>query len=333
MKKFYAVLLTILLFCNYVLSAEAASVRVGLADFVDRTDNSYSTSYLTTKINKIFKDALSNSSNNIEVVSAQNSFSNLDEAVISGKSTGCQYIILGALIGRDIDSSQSISGGVFFSSPKVEITTKQSIALDIRIIEVATGKIIFSTSGKGIASYSHSYNTNSTKDMEKFSKSQQEKYEKNLEKAMLSSSSIASEKVCAFLTGEYPKVFPIKDNTNIKTKKSKKKSKKGENLSLGTVKIDRGTSTGVDNDAFYKIFFEGEEVFDLNGDSLGREKFTIAIAQVKNVQTSSCTAEIKGGKFNNIKNEDKAEQITAEEANAIIAQNDFTNSRISEFMN
>ena len=71
----------------------------------------------------------------------------------------------------------------------------------------------------------------------------------------------------------------------------------------------------------------------MNGDSLGREKFTIAIAQVKNVQTSSCTAEIKGGKFNNIKNEDKAEQITAEEANAIIAQNDFTNSRISEFMN
>ena len=288
---------------------------------------------MTTKINKIFKDVLSNSSSNIEVVSAQNSFSNLDEAVISGKSTGCKYIILGALIGHDINSSQSTSGGVFFSSPKFEITTTQHIALDVRIIEVTTGKIIFSTSGKGIASYSYSYNTNSTKDMEKSSKIEQERYETNLEKAILSSSSIASEKVCAFLIGEYPKVYPIKDNTNNKTKKSKKKSKKGETTPLGTVKIDRGTSTGIVDNAFYRIFFEGEEVFDFNGNSLGREKFTIAIAQVKTVQTNFCTAEIKGGNFNNIKNEDKAEQITAEEANAIIAQNDFTNSRISEFMN
>ena len=37
MKKFNVVLLTILLCCSYVLSSEASSVRVGLADFVDRT--------------------------------------------------------------------------------------------------------------------------------------------------------------------------------------------------------------------------------------------------------------------------------------------------------
>ena len=332
MKKFCA-LLSIVLLAYFLMpfSASAEPIRIGLTDFVSRTDMMGYDSYYLEKVNKVFKDALSNSSSNIEVVTTKSSFSDIDDIVNSGQSTGCRYVILGALMKNDTDYSQSTSGGLFFSSIKIDTTTKQSIAIDVRIVDVSTGKIILSTSGTGIASYSASYNPVSAKDTKKFTETAQEKHNANLEKAMLSASSVAAEKVCAFLTGEYPKVSVIK-GTDVKKNKGKKKSKKGETSSLGSIKIDRGSSTGVIEDAFYRIFFEGEEVFDFNGNSLGHEKFNIAIAQVKSVQTNSCTADVKGGKFNNIRNEDKAEQISSEEAEAIISQNDFANSRVAEFL-
>ena len=334
MKKFYIFLSVIAIGSLLVSEVNADSVRVGLADFVNRTSESYNT-YALTKVNDIFKSVLSNSSNNLEVISTQNSFSNVDDAIISGKSAGYKYIILGALIDNDINSStsSSFSGGLLFTTSNVKAKTqiKQRVNLDIRIIEIATGKIIFSTSGTGVSSYSYSYNPASTNDMEKLSKTAQERYDAIFEKAIYSASSMATEKICAFLTGEYPKVSIIK-NTNVKKSKTKKKNKKDEISSLGSIKIDRGTSTGAIEDAFYRIFFEGEEVFDLNGNSLGQEKFNIAIAQVKDIQTNSCIADVKGGKFSNIRNGDKAEQISSEEAEAIVARNDFASNRISEFL-
>lgn len=135
MKKFCALLSIVLLICIVApLLATAEPIRVGLIDFVSRTDMAEYDSYYLVKVNRIFKDVLSNSSSNIEVVANKSSFSNIDDIVNSGRLTGCKYVLLGALVGNDATSSYSYSGsgGLFFSSPKVETTMRQNIALDVR---------------------------------------------------------------------------------------------------------------------------------------------------------------------------------------------------------
>ena len=104
--------------------------------------------------------------------------------------------------------------------------------------------------------------------------------------------------------------------------------KKSTKNILGTLKVDRGTLSGIQEGAVYRVYFDGDEVFDSNGQSLGYDKCTVAIAEVKEVRENFCTAEITAGVPNNIRTGDKAEQITEEEARSIIDNNDFTRTRL-----
>ena len=340
MKKFYVVLLTILLCYNYVFSAEAALIHVGVADFIDKTNVSHNA--LMREITDIFTKILAESSSNIEVIESK-SFQVLNGIELknfspTGKSADCKYIILGELKKKDINFSHLYEKKGFLYSyqvPKGMIQT-HTITLDIRVIEVATGQIIFSTSGTGQATLSENYkNANDyQKQMQKaYTKEGKQKamdnYNKIQNEAISLASSMASEKICAFLTHEYPNVISIKTKSaNAKKSKSKKNRTQED---LGSININRGTLSGVKEHVFYRIFFEGDEVIDFNGNSLGREKFNVAVAEVQTSKNDYCTAQIKGGIFTNIREGDKAEQITAEEAQLIIDNNDFARNRLSEF--
>lgn len=332
MKKFSFTLL-LFFFLEFIpfSYSDAGQIRIGIADFTDRTSGTYSYSN-SKEITDTFYKILASASDNIEVISSK-SFQALNGVKVenfanAGKSTGCQYVILGALMKLDIDTSHTYSKSGFL----IEVSTiKDTIytytaTLDVRIIEVNTGKIIFSSSGTGKASF--------LQDMKKAATTQKtvDEYQKTRAKALSAASSMAVEKVCAFLTGEYPQISSIKANIP-PAKKSKRKNKKTEETtSLGTVTINRGTLSGINEKTFYKIFFEGEEVFDFSGNSLGHEKFNVAVAEVKDSKTDYSTASVTGGIFGNIREGDKVEQITEEEAQSIIARNDFVKNRIAEFL-
>ena len=69
------------------------------------------------------------------------------------------------------------------------------------------------------------------------------------------------------------------------------------------------------------------EIFDFNGASLGHEKLNIAIAEVSKVNSNFSIAEVKGGNLKNIRDGDKAEQITPDEAMLIIEHDNFIKDR------
>ena len=302
MKKFSFALLIVFLFVLLIgSSAYAEKIRVAVAEFVDKTDSI--SSVLLIPFTETFMKYLAESSNNIEVVSSK-SFqlyhTKADENYVSvGKSEHCEYLVLGTLL----NSSNTI---------------------DVKLIKIKTGDIIFSTSGIGKAS--DSYSTKKAISL----KERMEDFENSRNAALSSAASMAAEKICAYLTGEYPRVSSLQSVTQ---NKKKSKNKKSKDSVLGTINIDKGTLSGIHENVFFKIFFEGEEVFDFNGSSLGHEKFNVAVAKVKKVRTDYCTAEVIGGIFTNIRNDDKAEQITEEEAMRIIADNDFSRNRLAEFLN
>ena len=55
----------------------------------------------------------------------------------------------------------------------------------------------------------------------------------------------------------------------------------------------------------------------------------VAVAEVSEVRENSCTANITAGAMSTIRNGDKAEQITKEEAQSIAKSNDFTRTRVT----
>lgn len=337
-RRFSLTLLIILLFIIFtVLSAGAAQIRVAAADFVNRANRPESALVSMRGLTDIFTKILASSSSNIEV-SRSKSFQALnglrpEDFVVAGKSANCQYIILGALKQFKSDTSHTFDNtGFLMSIPVLKAAIYEYTAdLDLRLIEVETGKIIFSSSGTGRAFYTQD-NKEAAKNPYSQKRIQDEanKQEQVRNKALSAAASMSAEKICAFLTGEYPEVSSVQVNTGTARKSKRKSSKTEAAKSSGTVTINRGTLSGVHEKTLFKIFYEGEEIFDRNGKSLGREKLNIAVAEVITPHADYSTASVTGGIFTNIRIGTKAEQITPEEADLIIKSNDFVKNRLSE---
>ena len=63
-------------------------------------------------------------------------------------------------------------------------------------------------------------------------------------------------------------------------------------ISKKSIRINRGKASGVQIGALYRVYEEGEEVFDLNGVSLGMRSKNIAIVRVIDVSNEFSTVEI-----------------------------------------
>ena len=295
-------------------SVSAEPIRLGVAEFVSRT--STADKELLQHVTEIFAEILS-SSQNIEVTKSKKLGAlkavNAQSAAEAGKNAGCQYVLLGAVMDGVTKTD--------YNNPWKPVIEIESV-LETRVIEVATGKMILSASGKGQVKYTQSTriligSKGVDAEMERLQNLQQA----NQEKSLTLAASMAAEKICASLAGEYPQI------SSFRKSKAGKKSAKGK--ILGTLRINRGLSAGIREGAFYRIYFDGGEVFDINGKSLGREKCTVAVAEVSELRENFCTANITAGVMNNIRNGDKAEQITKEEAQSITDSNDFTRTRVT----
>lgn len=341
MKKYSlrsSIIFLILLFISS--SANGEHIRLGVADFVDRTGrNNNGYPQRMTEITEVFTKILASSSEKIEVIGYENlqalDSMTTENATNAGRRAGCQYVVLGVLAKEEFERNykNSKKGNLFFSYELPELqSTMQIITLDTRIIDVKTGEIVLSISGQGQALYDEialSKKYSSAAFNEQKRNEMADEYGKIRKKALSSASAMIVEKLTAFFTNEYPLVTSIKSEPQRKGKKSKRKDKKDDNTNLGTITIDRGTSSGVNEEVLYRIYIEGEEVFDFSGNSLGREKFNLAVAEVKEAKFSYCTAVITGGNVINIREGDKAEQITLEEAASIIERKDFVKNRLA----
>ena len=311
MKKF---LLVLSVFFAVLPQAGAEPVRLGVAEFVSRT--SMADKEMLQYVTDVFARILS-SSLNIEVTESRSLGTlkavNAQVAAEAGKNAGCQYVLLGAVMdgtaAADYDNPLT---------PDFEIET----VLETRIIEVETGKMILAAPGKGRAKFSYSPITSSFQSIQRL-------VHDNQEKSLILAASMAAEKICASLAGDYPKISSVtKSKAGRNTKKSSASKSRSAKNTLGTVRINRGISAGIQEGTLYSIYFDGGEVSDLNGESLGREKCTVAVAEVKEVREHFCTAEITAGVLHNIREGDKAEQISGEEARSIIDSNSFTRTRM-----
>ena len=310
-----------------ISGAEANPIRVGVADFVNRS--SEHKSILTVEMTEIFMKILTSYSSNIEAAVSKSFQSTnsltAESAINAGKSEGFKYIILGALMSEKVTGSTINKPGFLYSTPIATVQT-HTINIALRLIEVDTGKIILSVSGGGSGSL-----TRNIKDQMKISGTEEGRRQtiedfKNARKiAFSAASSMAAEKICVFLTGEYSEVTSVKAAPPARNKK--------KTSTPSTITINRGTSSGVSEKTFYRIFYEGQEIYDSNGKILDKEKFNIAVAEVTSVKTNSCIANITGGIASNIRKGDKAEQITPEEAQLIIDNNDFVQKRARNYKN
>ena len=313
MRKFLF-LCVLAVFLAVSSSAIAAPIRLGVADFVSRT--STADRETLRRVTEIFTGILS-SSQNIEVTESKKLGAlkavNAQSAAEAGKNAGCDYVLLGAVM----DGANKTD----YRNPWKPIIEFES-ALETRIIKVATGEMILSAPGKGFAKVSYSPRISmGSKGANAEMECLQNIIHTTQEKSLTIAASMSAEKICSSLAEEYPQISSFR--------KSKAGKKSAGKKILGTLRINRGTSAGIQEGAFYRIYFDGEEVSDIGGESLGREKCTVAVAEVSEVRENSCTANITAGAMSTIRNGDKEEQITKEEAQSIADSNDFTRTRVT----
>ena len=193
---------------------------------------------------------------------------NQDSAMKIGELAGCQYILLGSitqLTQRYLSSKQSHQFLLDTYYGDTNESQESTASLEARVIDVATGRVVLSFSQSGSATIS---------DIRKetiFSASGKHSKNELAVRALEAASSRLGDKVREAIAGEFPMIISISKNN---------------------IRINRGSTSGVNVGAFYKVYQDGEELFDFNGKSLGKKVVNLALLRVTNVNNEFSTAEI-----------------------------------------
>ena len=247
-------------------NAEAEQIRLGIMPFVSRTNEIGESQ--ATAITDLITGILHSSPSiaviereRLRVIAMENGFNASNENSITklGQLSGCQYILLGAVtqITQRYLSSTKFSWFLTSKYSDGEDESQEATAkLEARIIDVATGRVVlsFSQSGSAIVSDKQKY---SRKDL--------------INRAIEAASSRLCDEVRKILVNEYSMVIAINKNN---------------------IRINRGRASSVNPGSLYKVYQDGEEIFDLNGKSLGKRKINLALLRVVNVQNDFSDVEI-----------------------------------------
>ena len=274
MKKKIAICLSLGIFLFSTVQANAAEqIRLGIMPFVSKTDEvtEKQAVYITDIITRTLQASPSIAvieRERLRVLAMEKGFNvssvKNDSVMKLGQLTGCQYILLGSVTqlttryrASGKSSSYFVNGRLMASYFDTKEQSQEGIAtLEARLIDVNTGRVILSFFKSGSAFLS---------DNKKYSKN-----EFALQSVRAASSRLADE-VREVLANEYAMILSIsKDN----------------------VRINRGNLSGVNVGALYKVYQDGEELFDLNGKSLGKRIVNLALLHVTNVHDEFSTAEI-----------------------------------------
>ena len=191
------------------------------------------------------------------------SFSGEDAAEM-GRIAGCKYILLGSVTEFSQKYLNKIvqPGFLDFNFNRDEQKQEANITLEARLIDTTTGQIIFSFNQRGSALISS-----------------KDKNKNNRTKEILTGYAVEAvatrlcDKVREIIANEYALIALINENKNI-------------------IRINRGSISGVKIGAFYKVYQDGEKIFDLDGKLLGKKYINLALIRVIDVQNNFSTVEI-----------------------------------------
>ena len=224
------------------------------------------------------------------------SSTNDDSSVIKlGQLAGCQYILLGSVtqLRQRYLSSTKLSWFLVSNAGDTNESQEATASLEARLIDVSTGRIVLSFAQSGSAIISDTKKPFSTS-KETHSKSMLATH------AVEAASSRLSDKVLEIIANEYPMVININKNG---------------------IRINRGRTSGVTTGTLYKVYQDGDEIFDLNGKSLGKKSVNLALLRVVNVHDNFSIVEIINR--NDVKNQ--VEQKSSQKKTAKISSKIKTN--------
>ena len=330
--------------CCFLLPAIAAGaspqqpVRLGVMPFLTKTGevSENQAAQVTDSVTRILHVSPSISiieRERLRVIAAEQGLNtasdNQNSAMKIAQLAGCQYILLGSVtqLTQRYFSSKKASGFLFFNFYGDESEMQESTAkLEARLIDVNTGRVVLSFSQEGSAVIA-------TKDKKSHFK------DDLTTRAINAASSRLGDKIREVLADEYAMIITA--------------NKKN-------VRINRGSASGVDGGALYRVYEEGEELFDLDGKSLGKKSRNIAIVRVVDVRGEYSTVEVfedpavkqveskkakevkKSGKTGKagktvkkeepnvtvlVREGDRIEAITRTEADALIKKGNFLSKR------
>ncbi len=310
MKKILLLSFVFLCFFASIAGAEEHDViRIGIARFQSRADGV--SEQQAAAVGDIFARMLTNSKyiliterDRMDAIAAEYKLSSsgmLDArtAVEVGKILGCQYVLLGSV--TNLSKKEDSTSVLIFSTTVVEA----SVTIDVRIINVKTSEVVLSLSETGAASQKGSTASFYGIDSNKVNLSGVEA------SAISEATSRLGFRVREALTGDYAQILTVG----------------GRDVTLNV-----GTTSGVHNGDYWRVYIEGEEIHNIDGTLLGRRMHNIAVVKISDVQNDFSVARVPkgGGNISLIKRGDKIQMIKAEDAESLIKQKSFPTSRPRE---
>ena len=221
-----------------------------------------------------------------------------DDAVIQlGKLMSCQYMLLGAVTNLERKTRET---DLWLISEKHQEVTA---TIDVRIVDVATSKIILSFSesgsssqkGSGFNFYGVQSNNNNFSGIEIPA----------ISEAVLRAIFYIREA----LAGESVQVIDIANNKEIT--------------------INAGENWGINTGNLFRVYSEGKEMFNVDGSSMGKKLTLLAVVKVTYVQKELSTAQVikHGGSLSSIRRGSKIQPISKKEADNLIKNKTFTPSK------
>ena len=215
-----------------------------------------------------------------------------NSAMKLGNLVGCKYILLGSatqLTQRYINSKKTVRF-LLDTSYEDNIESQEATAtLEARLIDVNTGKVVLSFSKSGSVL---------------LSKKDYKSLTDLTTRAIEAATSRLGNKIREVLANEYAMIISVNGNN---------------------ARINRGSNSGVNKGALYRVYQEGEEVFDLDGRSLGKKMINLAIVRVVDTQSEFSTVEV----FSNHTPEQKEPPKKKKSANAKKSKKNEANSVVN----
>ena len=307
---FFVIFLLVLSTCNTETAQAEGKIRLGVMKFLSRAEGVSGDQ--AAAVGDVFARMLT-SSQTLTVIERDqlNAIASEHKLVMSGmiteesavqigKIAGCQYMIIGSV--TNLEKSESAVDVFFVRNSKVSATA----TIDVRVVDVETTEVKLSLSETGTSLQEGSGLNFYGMNMDKLNL-------KGVEAgAIIDASSRLSLKVREALTGEYAQVLEA--------------DRKEVTLSVGS-------TGGAQNGSLFRVYVDGPEIRDAQGNSLGHKMNDIAVVKIVDVQRDFSIAEIaakNAGNINLVRRGDKIYPVTPTELQGLVKRKNFLKSRPKE---
>jgi curli biogenesis system outer membrane secretion channel CsgG/TolA-binding protein len=315
MQRKWRVLISVFFIMAAWAAAAAAAddiVRVGVMEFVSKASGVSEQN--ADAIRDVFTRYLANSKT-IAVIERERllsigaeikmGFSGLVDPSMAaeiGRQAGCQYMLFGSVT----ELSEKASAGaipLFGIGGAIAVGEHEAKAtIDMRVIDVETGETVLALSEEGTSKESTSGFATG------FGGMMETSFGGLKGRAIEAAVAKLGNKILEELGGEYACVLSVAGKS---------------------VRISRGANSGVKKGDIYLVYTEGPEIHDMDGTSLGKERFPIAVIKAAEIQSgfSNCEVAASGGTASNIQRGDRIQPISAAESKDLVNRKVFPKER------